>query len=200
MWSASRPHAPMPGGLLRGVVEQRSASAARRGAAAHAGRGGGAEHAGDAVRAPVRQRLVPRAAQAHRDARADVVAERDRAQEVRPVDAESLAERQRGGDHRAAGVRARWAVGVVGLVGVREHAVGERGLDRPAERRGRRRPSPSACRRSLARTRSPRARAAAQRRRSSRRWCRARGAWPSRPRRRAAGARRRRPCTRRAPP
>ena len=49
-----------------------------------------------------------------------------------PVDAELLAERQRRRHDRAARMRVRRAVRVVGLVGMRQHAVGERRLDRAA--------------------------------------------------------------------
>ena len=88
------------------------------------------------------------AAERHREPRADVVAERDGAQEVRARDAELLAERERRGNDRRAGMRLRLAVRVVGLVGVREHAVDERGVGGLAsERRARdrRRPRPPAC-------------------------------------------------------
>ena len=77
-----------------------------------------------------------RHAEAHGDARPDVVTERHRAQEMPPVDAERFAHGERRRHHGAAGMGQRGRVRVVGLVGVRQHAVGERGLDRPAQHVG----------------------------------------------------------------
>ena len=74
-----------------------------------------------------------RNAEAHGDARPDVVAERHRAQEMPSVDAERFAHGERRRHHRAAGMGQRGGVRVVGLVGVRKHAVGERRLDRAAQ-------------------------------------------------------------------
>jgi hypothetical protein len=65
--------------------------------------------------------------------RADVVAERDGADEARPVDAVLLAHRQRRRHDRAAGMRLRRRMRVVGLVRMGEHAVGERGFNRSAD-------------------------------------------------------------------
>ena len=124
-----------PGGLLRRVVEQ-VAHLPLTEARGAAGRRRGAEDLRGAVRAAVGERLVGRPAHAHRHARADVVAERDRAQEVHARRAELLAERERGRHRRAARMRARRAVRVVGLVGVRQHPVRERRLDRAAHKIG----------------------------------------------------------------
>ena len=63
----------------------------------------------------------------HREARADVVAERDGAQEPRAIDTATLTEGKRGGHDRGTRMRLRRPVRVVGLVGVRERAVDERG-------------------------------------------------------------------------
>ena len=68
-------------------------------------------------------------------ARADVVAERHRTQQLAPGDAGRLPHRQRGRHDRRARVRLRRSVRVVGLVGVREHAVDERGLHRAGQQR-----------------------------------------------------------------
>jgi hypothetical protein len=75
-------------------------------------------------------------AETHGDAWPDVVAERYRAQEMRPVDAERFADGERRRHHGAAGMGQREGVRVVGLVGVRQHAVGERRLDRTAQHIG----------------------------------------------------------------
>ena len=129
--SVSRSQAAIPDGLLRGIIEQpahlmriqaRRASRRRR----------RAEIFRDAVRAAVRLHLTGQAAERHRDARADVIAQRDGAQEAVPVDAELLAGGQRRGHHGAAGVRLRGRVGVVRFIGMGQHPVGQRRFDRAA--------------------------------------------------------------------
>ena len=90
----------------------------------------GAEHAADAVAQLVAVR-DPAAATAASSARADVVAEHHGAQEVRAARAELLAERQRR-RHDVAARMPRARQRVVGLVGMRHRAVGERRLDRAA--------------------------------------------------------------------
>ena len=124
-------------GLLRGVVE-RPAHLARV-ETGGAGRGGrGAEGPGDAVRGQAALVAELGAAHGHDHARADVVAERHGAKEARAVDAEFLAGRERRGHDRAARMRARGVVRVVGLIRMRHDAVGERGVDRRGgERRAR---------------------------------------------------------------
>ena len=66
----------------------------------------------------------------HQEAAAEVVAERDRADHVHARSAAALADRERGGHDRAAGMGLGDGLEVVGLVGVAEHAVGERRIDR----------------------------------------------------------------------
>jgi hypothetical protein len=72
-------------------------------------------------------------AEAHGHARTDVVAERHRAQQPCAVDAALLADRERRRYHGAARMRQRRGMGIVGLVGMRQHAVSERRLDRTRE-------------------------------------------------------------------
>ena len=120
------------GGLLRGIVEQPAhLLGVQIGRAA--GRSGCAEAFGEAVRVAVRCVHEVLAAKRHGNARADVIAESDGAQKLRPADAESFSRRQRRGHHGAARMRQRRRVRIVGFVGLREHAIGERGFDRPAE-------------------------------------------------------------------
>ena len=79
--------------------------------------------------APVRRGLVGRASHAHSHARADVVAQRHRAQEVHTADPKLLAGGQGCGNNRNTWVRAGGAVRIVGLVGMSQHAVRQCGLD-----------------------------------------------------------------------
>ena len=69
----------------------------------------------------------------HDDARADVVAQSHRAHEMRPVNAELLPSRQRRGHHGDARMRARRGMRIVRFVGMRQHPIGERRLDRAAQ-------------------------------------------------------------------
>jgi hypothetical protein len=69
------------------------------------------------------------APQRFRRATADVVAEYHCAQEIVAVRVFALGHRKRRGDGAAAGMYARGPVGIVGLVGVREHAVRKRRVD-----------------------------------------------------------------------
>ena len=189
----------LPGGdarrLLRGVVEH-PAHLLRGEAGGARGRRGRAEVAGDAVRAVVRLHLEGQSAERERHARTDVVAERDGAKQPRAVDAELLARGERRRHHRAAGMRMRRRVRIVGLVGVREHAVGHRGFDRTAQQVGRRDG------RDLlagARARKRERDAARRQRRRPRPWprtCRGCGAWCARRRRPADRGSPRRPCSR----
>ena len=66
----------------------------------------------------------------HDEAGADVVAQHQRAQQARAVAVRQLGRRQRRRNDRAAGMEAAAGVRIVGLVGVRAHAVGERRIDR----------------------------------------------------------------------
>ena len=129
MWSVSRPQTRCPT-LAATRSRAASASAARRGRAPQPAAAAAPNVPANAC--VLRRAVVAEldAAERHREPRADVVAERDGAQEGAPVDAELLAERERRGNDRRAGMRLRRAVRVVGLVGVREHAVGERGVGR----------------------------------------------------------------------
>src|SRR5262245_54056238 len=76
-------------------------------------------------------RLRSGASERDPEARADVVSERDGAQETRSADAELLAYRESGRDDGAARMPSRWPR-IVGLVRMREHAVDEGSLDRSA--------------------------------------------------------------------
>jgi len=69
-------------------------------------------------------------AQRVRDARAHIVAEHHRAQQRRAAAPFALGHRQRGRHDAAAGVHQRQVVSIVGLVGMRVHAVGQRRIDR----------------------------------------------------------------------
>jgi hypothetical protein len=60
----------------------------------------------------------------------DVVAESHGAKKARAVDPKFLADRECCGHDRAAGMRTRGVVGIIGLVGMRHDAVGERSIGR----------------------------------------------------------------------
>ena len=75
------------------------------------------------------------AAHGHHHPRSDVVAKRHGAKQSRAVDAEFLSQRQRCRHHRAARMGARFIVRVVGFIGVRHDAVGERGIERRSRER-----------------------------------------------------------------
>src|SRR5207245_4650550 len=81
----------------------------------------------------VQDRLV---AQRQGDAGADVVAQRHAAQELRSVGTKTFSCRESRGHNRATRMRKRRSMGIIGLVGLRENAIGQRGLDRAAEHIG----------------------------------------------------------------
>ena len=118
--------------LLRGIVEQ-PAHPLLVEAGDRARRRRGTEGADDIV--GVAQHVV--AVDGFHRPHADVVAERHRAHEMRPVDAEELAHGERGRHDGAAGMRAAGAVIVVGLVGLGEGAVHDRRLERAGKHVGR---------------------------------------------------------------
>jgi hypothetical protein len=111
------------GHLLRGVETQRGSRSKDRGGRAGFERGA---HAFDAAVDPRAARLAERG----QEATAQVEAEHHRPHERRARRARPLGHRERGRYRRAPGVRLGERVEVVGLVGVREHAVRERGVDR----------------------------------------------------------------------
>ena len=99
-----------------------------------AARGGGSpKNPGNGVSAFVTLIAKVESAHGHRDARADVIAKNDGAQEMRAADAELFASRKSGGNDRRAGMGLRGRVRIVGLVGVSHHAVGEGRLDGTAD-------------------------------------------------------------------
>ncbi len=119
--------APEAGHLLR-AVGQREARAAlvepgqgRRG-------GGGAERRAGPLGAAVRGPDVV-GAERHQEAAAHVVAQHDGAQELCARAAILFGHRQRGRHDGTARVRLGDRLEVVGFVGVREHAIGQRGVD-----------------------------------------------------------------------
>ena len=94
-----------------------------------AGGGGGAEHRAEAVgRMAVLAKFI--GVQGQGEAAADVVAERDRAQELIALRMLAFAHRPRCGHDAASRVNERRRVRIVGLVGVREHAIDECRIDR----------------------------------------------------------------------
>ena len=101
--------------------------------AAHcAGCGSRSKHRAETVRrVPVRQKLIRR--QRHRQPATDVVAQRDCTQQRHAVAPLALADRQRRRHDAAARMRQRRRVRVIGLVGVRQHAIGERGICRRSD-------------------------------------------------------------------
>ena len=116
--------------LLRGVGHQPAhLLGVETGAAARSG--GGAKRSGERVRAVRCVRLILLTTERRGEARADVVAERDGAQEARAVDAEAFAGGKCRRDDGRAGMRQRQRMRVVGLVRVGEDAVDEGGFDRP---------------------------------------------------------------------
>ncbi len=93
-----------------------------------AGRSGGAEHGAEAVRiVPGLGKFV--GAQRLGEARADVVTQCHGAQERSAAGHLALCHRERRRDYAAARVRERRSVRVVRLVGVREHAARQSGID-----------------------------------------------------------------------
>ncbi len=123
------------GGLLRGIVEQ-PAHLLRVQIRRAAGSGGRAEAFREAMSVAMRfvHELLP--AQGHRDARANVVPERDGAQELRAIGGEAFSGGQCRRDDGAARMRERRRVRIVGLVGLGQDAIRERGFDRAAKHIG----------------------------------------------------------------
>jgi len=91
--------------------------------------GCGAEGAGNAVGGEAARVAEGRATHRHDDARADVVTERHGPEQAGAIDAVDLADRERRRHRRAAGMRTRFIVRIVGFIGMRHHAIGERGID-----------------------------------------------------------------------
>ena len=85
------------------------------------------------MRAAVAVEHVLQPAQRGGHARADIVAQRHGAQKLPAADVEPFASRERSGNRSASRMRLRRRMRIVGLVGMRQHPVGERGLDRPAQ-------------------------------------------------------------------
>src|SRR2546426_12618659 len=85
------------------------------------------------MRAAMRLRHVRQATQSDRDARADVVAERDGAHEAGPINTELFAYGKCRRNDGAARMRLRERMGVVGFVGMSQHTVRQRRLNRPAQ-------------------------------------------------------------------
>ena len=114
--------------LLAGIVEQK-AELLRVQTGCATGGCARAKHGNSAVRAAMRGRLISGTAHAHGYARPDIIAESHGAQEVGAADAELLTGGECGRYDGGAGVRAGRTVGVVGLVGMREDAIGECGFN-----------------------------------------------------------------------
>ncbi len=81
----------------------------------------------------MRRHHVLQLAERRGDARTDVVAQDDRADEPVAVDAEFFADREGGRNHGGAGMGLRGRMGVVGFVGMGQEPVAHRGFDRPAQ-------------------------------------------------------------------
>ena len=97
--------------------------------------GGGTEHRPEAVRGmPILAEFVR--VQRHREARGQVVAHRDRTQQGAAGHAVAFADRQRRRHDAAARVGERRRMRVVGLVGMGQHAIGQRRVDRRGDDRG----------------------------------------------------------------
>ena len=80
--------------------------------------------------APVAFGFKALTAQSHGEARTDVVAKGHGAQKMRSANAKPLASRQSSRNDRTARMGLRRGVRIVGLVGVGEHAVSKRCLNR----------------------------------------------------------------------
>jgi len=72
-------------------------------------------------------------AKSHRNARADIVAQCDGAQELRSVGRETFASRERGRHHGAAWMRKRGRVRIIGFIGLGEDTISHGRFDGPAE-------------------------------------------------------------------
>ena len=112
------------GSLLHGVRQQVSALIVIQ-LGERARRCCRAEHRAEAVRGMAGFTKIMRV-QRQRQAAAHIVAQRHGAQQLRAVAVLAFAHRQRGGHHATARMRERRRVRIVGLVGVSQHAVGQR--------------------------------------------------------------------------
>ena len=122
------------GGLLRGVgehiahmlgIEPQETGRRRR----------ASEQRTEAVRALLRG-VRPAVSERDVEPRADVVAERHRTHEIGPAEVLALGDRKGRRHDRTARVEARGKVGIVGLIRVPRHAVGERSIGRRHDVRG----------------------------------------------------------------
>ena len=112
------------GGLLRGERQQ-VAHLSGLEAGEGAGRGGSTEHGPEAVgRMPILAELVR--VEGEGEARADIVAQCDGAQQVLAPTALALGHGERRRHDATAGVGQGWRVRIVGLVGVRSDTIGQR--------------------------------------------------------------------------
>jgi hypothetical protein len=112
-----------------GIVK-RPAHLARIETGGRSRRGGGAEGSGNAVRRQTALVAESGASHCHDHTGSDVVAQRHGAKQTAAVNAVFLAGRQCRRHNRAARMRARFVVRVVGFIGVRHDAIGKRGIDR----------------------------------------------------------------------
>ncbi len=86
------------------------------------------------MRAPVALGFELLSAESHGDASANVIAERHGAKEMRSAGAKLLTGGKGGRNDRAARVGLGRGVGIVGFVGMSQHAVGEGGFDGSAQK------------------------------------------------------------------
>src|SRR5260370_1407015 len=119
------------GGLVGAIAQEKSHLRYVQARCAAGGRGR-AEKRGDAVRAPVTLRFKLLSPERHRETRSDVVAQRHGAQKVCPADAKSLSSRKRSRHYRASWMRLRRGVRIVRFVGMGQHTIRQRRLDRAA--------------------------------------------------------------------
>src|SRR5260370_4804724 len=119
------------GGLVGRVAKEKSHLRCVQARRAAGGRGR-AEKGRDAVRTPVTLcfKLLP--PERHREARSNVVAQRHGTQKVCPADAKSLPSRKRSRHYRASWMRLRRGVRIVRFVGMSQHTIRQRRLDRAA--------------------------------------------------------------------
>src|SRR5580704_5369199 len=117
-----------PRRLLRGVTQHPAhlLSIQTRGTT---GRGGSAKQRRNAMRAPMARSFELLSAKSHGDARANVVTESYSADEVRAANVKVFTSSESGRHHRTAWMGLRWGVRVVGLIGVRQHPVGQCSFD-----------------------------------------------------------------------
>src|SRR5580692_5489275 len=117
-----------PRRLLRGVTQHPAhlLSIQTRGTT---GRRRSAKQRGNAMRTPMARSLELLSAKSHSDARANVVTKSYSADEVRTANVKMFTCSESGRHHRTTWMRLRWSVRVVGLIGVRQHPVGQCGFD-----------------------------------------------------------------------